>query len=115
MFELLVPPEAAELEELAGDKKAYDRKMRPRLMVQAIHELQDAGVEADVWKIEGLDRRRIAWKSWPPPGETAGTEWAASFWAAAKTTEGARVAGDGRRGCRVSSASRSAARPSGIR
>ena len=26
-------------------------------MVQAIHELQDAGVEADVWKIEGLDRR----------------------------------------------------------
>ena len=57
MFELLVPPEAAELEELHGDKKAYDRQMRPALMVQAIHELQDAGVEADVWKIEGLDRR----------------------------------------------------------
>jgi 5-dehydro-2-deoxygluconokinase len=57
MFELLVPPEAAELEELHSDKKAYDREMRPRLMVQAIHELQDSGVEADVWKIEGLDRR----------------------------------------------------------
>src|SRR5262249_44936014 len=57
MFELLVPPEAAELEELRGDKTAYDREMRPRLMVQAIHELQDAGVEADVWKVEGLDRR----------------------------------------------------------
>ena len=57
MFELLVPPESAELEELHGDKKAYDREMRPTLMVQAIHELQDAGVEADVWKIEGLDRR----------------------------------------------------------
>jgi 5-dehydro-2-deoxygluconokinase len=56
MFELLVPPEAAELEELHGDKKAYDREVRPRLMIQAIHELQDAGVEADVWKIEGLDR-----------------------------------------------------------
>ena len=26
-------------------------------MVQAIRELQDAGVEPDVWKIEGLDRR----------------------------------------------------------
>jgi 5-dehydro-2-deoxygluconokinase len=26
-------------------------------MVQAIHQLQDAGVEADIWKIEGLDRR----------------------------------------------------------
>ena len=57
MFELLVPPEAAQLEELRGDKKAYDRELRPRLMVQAIHELQDAGVEPDIWKIEGLDRR----------------------------------------------------------
>jgi myo-inositol catabolism protein IolC len=57
MFELLVPPEAAQLEKLGGDKKAYDREVRPGLMVQAIHELQDAGVEADVWKIEGLDRR----------------------------------------------------------
>jgi 5-dehydro-2-deoxygluconokinase len=26
-------------------------------MVQAIRELQDAGVEPDVWKVEGLDRR----------------------------------------------------------
>jgi 5-dehydro-2-deoxygluconokinase len=26
-------------------------------MVRAIQELQDSGVEADVWKIEGLDRR----------------------------------------------------------
>ena len=26
-------------------------------MVEAIEQLQDAGVEADVWKIEGLDRR----------------------------------------------------------
>jgi 5-dehydro-2-deoxygluconokinase len=26
-------------------------------MVRAIHELQDAGVEPDVWKVEGLDRR----------------------------------------------------------
>jgi 5-dehydro-2-deoxygluconokinase len=26
-------------------------------MVEALRELQDAGVEPDVWKIEGLDRR----------------------------------------------------------
>jgi myo-inositol catabolism protein IolC len=26
-------------------------------MVRPMEELQDAGVEADVWKIEGLDRR----------------------------------------------------------
>jgi myo-inositol catabolism protein IolC len=57
MFELLVPAEKAQLDSFKGDKKAYDRELRPRLMVEAIHQLQDAGVEADVWKIEGLDRR----------------------------------------------------------
>jgi 5-dehydro-2-deoxygluconokinase len=57
MFELLVPPEAAQLQRLGNDKKAYDLQLRPALMVQAIHELQDAGVEADVWKIEGIDRK----------------------------------------------------------
>ncbi|HZI58207.1 MAG TPA: DUF2090 domain-containing protein [Verrucomicrobiae bacterium] len=57
MFELLVPAEKAQLDRLQGDKKAYDRELRPKLMVEAIHQLQDAGVEADVWKIEGLDRR----------------------------------------------------------
>ena len=57
MFELLVPAEKAQLERFSGDKKAYDLELRPALMVRAIHELQDAGVEPDVWKIEGLDRR----------------------------------------------------------
>ena len=57
MFELLVPAEKAQLDRLKGDKKAYDLELRPRLMVQAIEQLQDAGVEPDVWKIEGLDRR----------------------------------------------------------
>jgi myo-inositol catabolism protein IolC len=56
MFELLVPAEKSQLEQLKGDKKAYDLNLRPRLMVQAIEELQDGGVESDVWKIEGLDR-----------------------------------------------------------
>ena len=57
MFELLVPAETAQLERLGGDKKAYDLELRPRLMVQAIEQLQHAGIEPDVWKIEGLDRR----------------------------------------------------------
>jgi myo-inositol catabolism protein IolC len=57
MFELLVPPEKTQLDRLGGDKKAYDLELRPRLMVKAIQELQDAGVEADIWKVEGLDRR----------------------------------------------------------
>ena len=57
MFELLVPAEKAQLDSVGGDRKAYDRQIRPRLMAQAIQELQDAQVEPDVWKIEGLDRR----------------------------------------------------------
>jgi len=57
MFELLVPAEKAQLDKLKGDKKAYDVQVRPGLMVRAIEELQDGGVEPDVWKVEGLDRR----------------------------------------------------------
>src|SRR5580704_10000231 len=57
MFELLVPPEKAQLLKLRGDKKAYDLELRPRLMIETIEQLQDAHVEPDVWKIEGLDRR----------------------------------------------------------
>jgi myo-inositol catabolism protein IolC len=69
MFELLVPPEKAQLDKLKGDKKAYDVELRPSLMVQAIQQLQDAHVEPDVWKVEGLDRREdcekvvaVAWR-----------------------------------------------------
>ncbi|MBO0863280.1 MAG: DUF2090 domain-containing protein [Chloracidobacterium sp.] len=57
MFELLVPAEQTQLDQVKGDKKKYDLELRPRLMVQAIHQLQDARVEPDVWKVEGLDRR----------------------------------------------------------
>jgi myo-inositol catabolism protein IolC len=57
MFELIVPAEKSQLERLNGDKKAYDLQLRPPLMVRAIEELQDAGVEPDVWKVEGLDQR----------------------------------------------------------
>jgi len=56
MFELLVPPEQAQLERLSS-KGVYDLEMRPRLMVQAVHALQAAGVEPDVWKVEGMERR----------------------------------------------------------
>lgn len=56
MFELLVPAEPKQLERFGGSKKRFDLELRPGLMVEAIHQFQDAGVEADVWKIEGLDR-----------------------------------------------------------
>src|SRR2546425_1465284 len=56
MFELLVPAEKGQLDGLGGDKKAYDLDLRPRLMVQAIQQIQDAQIEPDIWKVEGLDR-----------------------------------------------------------
>jgi len=57
MLELLVPATEAQLKWYAKDKNAYERKCRPELMVQAIYELQDAGIEPSIWKIEGLDTR----------------------------------------------------------
>ena len=57
MFELVVPAEPGQLERFQGDPKAYDRELRPALVVRTLRELQEAGVEPDVWKVEGLDRR----------------------------------------------------------
>ena len=57
MFELLVPATEAQLLRLGGDKDAYDRDLRPTLMQEAIRSLQNAGVEPDVWKVEGLAQR----------------------------------------------------------
>jgi 5-dehydro-2-deoxygluconokinase len=57
MFELLVPATHEQMDRLEGDQTVYDRDLRPSLMIGAIKELQNAGVEPDVWKIEGLDSR----------------------------------------------------------
>ncbi|MGH8066669.1 MAG: 2-deoxy-5-keto-D-gluconate 6-phosphate aldolase domain-containing protein [Candidatus Entotheonellia bacterium] len=57
MFELLVPATPDQLQQVGGDRKRYDLERRPALMVNAIRELQEVGVEPDIWKIEGLDRR----------------------------------------------------------
>ena len=57
LFELLVPPENEQLDRFGGDRKAYDLNLRPGLMAQAIQQIQNAGVDPDVWKVEGLDRR----------------------------------------------------------
>jgi myo-inositol catabolism protein IolC len=57
LFELLVPAEDDQLASVDGDTDRYDAELRPKLMLRAIAELQDAGVEADIWKIEGVDER----------------------------------------------------------
>jgi myo-inositol catabolism protein IolC len=57
LFELLVPAEESQLQSVGGDSDRYDNELRPALMRSAIKELQDVGIEPDIWKIEGLDRR----------------------------------------------------------
>jgi len=57
LFELLVPAEEAQLQAVGGDSDRYDAELRPALMRRVIAELQDAGIEVDVWKIEGVDER----------------------------------------------------------
>jgi myo-inositol catabolism protein IolC len=57
LFELLVPAEPHQLERVGGDGDRYDAELRPDLMLQTILDFQEAGVEADVWKIEGIDEQ----------------------------------------------------------
>jgi len=57
LFELLVPATPQQIEAAGGDEQRWDSEERPKLMKVAIEELQEAGVEPDIWKIEGIDRR----------------------------------------------------------
>jgi len=57
LFELLVPAEPAQLEAVGGDSERYDAELRPELMRRAMVDIQDAGIEVDVWKIEGVEER----------------------------------------------------------
>jgi myo-inositol catabolism protein IolC len=56
LLELLVPATQAELVKTGG-VESYDHRLRPQLGLWAIAEMQAAGVEPAIWKIEGIDRR----------------------------------------------------------
>ena len=60
LFELLVPAEDAQLESVGGDTDRYDAELRPELMRRAIEQIQDYGVDVDIWKIEGVDTQQDA-------------------------------------------------------
>jgi 5-dehydro-2-deoxygluconokinase len=57
LFELLVPAEEDQLVSVGGDTDRYDAELRPDLMRRAIEQTQDAGIDVDIWKIEGVDTR----------------------------------------------------------
>jgi myo-inositol catabolism protein IolC len=60
LFELLVPATEDQLAKVGGDTDRYDAELRPELMRRAIADVQDFGIEVDVWKIEGVDERSDA-------------------------------------------------------
>src|SRR3954452_4058091 len=60
LFELLVPATDEQLEQAGGDTDRYDAELRPELMRRAIEEIQDHGIEVDIWKIEGVDEQSDA-------------------------------------------------------
>ncbi len=55
IIEPLIPPTGEQLAEVDDDELKYDLEVRPELTVSMIEQLQEGGVEADVWKIEGLE------------------------------------------------------------
>jgi myo-inositol catabolism protein IolC len=60
LFELLVPATDDQLSRVDGDSDRYDAELRPELMQRAIQDIQGAGIEVDIWKIEGVDERSDA-------------------------------------------------------
>ncbi len=60
LIELHVDAEPEQMDRFKGDEHSYELDLRPTLIVRSIHEIQAAGVEPDVWKVEGLDNREDA-------------------------------------------------------
>jgi len=60
LFELIVPATDSQLRQVGGDSDRYDTELRPELMRASIEEIQNFGIEVDVWKIEGVDERADA-------------------------------------------------------
>ena len=55
LYELLVPATSAQLDRAGDEPGAYDRDIRPGLVVQVIADNQAHGVEPTLWKVEGLE------------------------------------------------------------
>ncbi|MCW4001366.1 MAG: DUF2090 domain-containing protein [Candidatus Bathyarchaeota archaeon] len=60
LFELIVPATPGQLAKVGGDKAAYDTKLRPGLMCASLKQIQAAGVEPEIWKLEGVDKAEDA-------------------------------------------------------
>ena len=57
LIEPLLPATEAQLAAVGGDKTRYDTEVRPDLTVTMMEQLQEAGIEPDIWKIEGFSEK----------------------------------------------------------
>lgn len=55
LIEPLVTPTEDELSKMSQEE--FDKNLRPSLTVKMVRELQDGGVEPDIWKIEGMETK----------------------------------------------------------
>lgn len=55
LVEPLIPPTEEQLADMGKD--IFDTNLRPQLTLQMMEDFHDAGVEPDVWKIEGLHNK----------------------------------------------------------
>ncbi len=55
LFELLVPATPSQLAQFSGNPSQYDKELRPKLMIGAMKEMQEFGIEPDLWKLEGIE------------------------------------------------------------
>ena len=116
LFELLVPAEQAQLDAVGGDSERYDLELRPELMRRAIEQIQDFGVEVDIWKIEGVDPARTPRCSPSRRAPARGARASPACCSAAAPRTRRSTTGCSRpRPSRASSASPSAARSGGTR
>jgi myo-inositol catabolism protein IolC len=60
LLELLVPATAEQLTSVGEEQDRYRAELRPGLTARAIAQIQDFGIEVDVWKLEGVERRSDA-------------------------------------------------------
>lgn len=60
LCELIVEPTGPQLADSGDDVESFEATRRPVLICAAIAELQDAGVEPEIWKVEGLERAEDA-------------------------------------------------------
>lgn len=60
LIELLVPASDAQLTSVDGDVARYDAELRPQLTTRLIRDMQEAKIEPQFWKIEGLETTEAA-------------------------------------------------------